>query len=58
MRVLSSENADLILMLAVALAMVAHTLGYRSQLVTGLAFLLAYTTVSLTMMTFTASPQA
>jgi len=47
MRVLSSENADLILMLAVALAMVAHTLGYRSQLVTGLAFLLAYSTVSL-----------
>lgn len=47
MRVLSSENADLILMLVVALAMVAHTLGYRSQLVTGLAFLLAYTTVSL-----------
>jgi hypothetical protein len=47
MRVLNSENADLILMLAVAIAMVAHTLGYRSQLVTGLAFLLAYTTVSL-----------
>src|SRR6266481_5740714 len=47
MRVLSSENADLILMLCVALAMVAHTLSYRSQLVTGLAFLLAYSTVSL-----------
>jgi len=47
MRVMSSENADLICMLAVALVMVAHTLGYRSQLVTGLAFLLAYTTVSL-----------
>lgn len=47
MRVMSSENTDLILMLAVALAMVAHTLRYRSQLVTGLAFLLAYTTVSL-----------
>ena len=47
MRVMSSENADLILMLAVALAMVAHTLSYRSQLVTGLAFLLAYSTVSL-----------
>ena len=41
MRMMSSENTDLILMLAVALAMVAHTLGYRSQLVTGLAFLLA-----------------
>jgi hypothetical protein len=47
MRVMSSENTDLICMLAVALAMVAHTLSYRSQLVTGLAFLLAYTTVSL-----------
>ena len=47
MRVLDSETADLVLMLAVALAMVAHTLRYRSQLITGLAFLLAYTTVSL-----------
>jgi hypothetical protein len=47
MRVMSSENVDLILMLAVALAMVVHTLGYRSQLVTGLSFLLAYSTVSL-----------
>jgi Predicted membrane protein (DUF2339) len=47
MRVMSSETADLILMLAVALAMVLHTLRYRSQLVTGLAFLLAYSTVAL-----------
>jgi hypothetical protein len=47
MRVLESENIDLVLMLAVALAMVGHTLRYRSQLVTGLAFLLAYSTVSL-----------
>jgi Predicted membrane protein (DUF2339) len=47
MRVMGSENTDLIFMLAVAVAMVAHTLRYRSQLVTGLAFLLAYTTVSL-----------
>ena len=47
MRVLDSENTDLVLMLAVALAMVVHTLRYRSQVVTGLAFLLAYTTVSL-----------
>jgi hypothetical protein len=47
MRVMTSENSDLILMLAAALAMVTHTLRYRSQLVTGLAFLLAYTTVSL-----------
>lgn len=47
MRVVDSETADLILMLAVAVAMVAHTLRYNSQLVTGLAFLLAYTTVAL-----------
>ena len=44
---MSSENADLILMLVVAFGMVAHTLRYRSQLVTGLAFLLAYSTVAL-----------
>jgi len=47
MRVVESETFDLILMLAVALGMVAHTLRYRSQLVTGLAFLLAYTTLAL-----------
>jgi len=47
MRVMESENADLILLLLVALAMVVHTLRYRSQVVTGLSFLLAYSTVSL-----------
>ena len=47
MRVLDSLGADLILMLIVALAMVAHTLRYRSQVVTGIAFLLAYWTVGL-----------
>ena len=47
MRVLDSEGTDLVLMLTVALAMVGHTLRYRSQVVTGIAFLLAYTTVSL-----------
>jgi hypothetical protein len=47
MRVLGSETSDLFLMLAVAIAMVVHTLRYNSQLVTGLAFLLAYTTVAL-----------
>jgi hypothetical protein len=47
MRVMSSETTDLIFMLAVAIAMAAHTLRYRSQLVTGLAFLLAYSTVAL-----------
>ena len=46
MRVLASETADLTLMLVVAGAMVIHTLRYRSQLVTGLSFLLAFTTVA------------
>lgn len=47
MRVLTSQTTDLILMLAIALAMVGHTLHYRSQVVTGIAFLLAYGTVAL-----------
>ncbi|HWY21325.1 MAG TPA: DUF2339 domain-containing protein [Candidatus Acidoferrum sp.] len=46
-RVLSSQAVDLVLMLAVAAAMVAHTLRYRSQVVTGLAFLLAFLTVTI-----------
>jgi hypothetical protein len=48
MRVLFSETPDLILMLTVAVAMALHTLRYRSQTVTGLAFLLAYSTIALT----------
>jgi hypothetical protein len=47
MRVLNSLTIDCILMLVVAGAMAAHTLRYRSQFVTGLAFLLGYTTVAL-----------
>ena len=47
MRVMQSDALDSVLMLLVAGAMVAHTLRYRSQLVTGLAFLLAYSTVAL-----------
>jgi Predicted membrane protein (DUF2339) len=47
MRILNSLTLDSLLMLLVAVAMGAHTLRYRSQLVTGLAFLLAYTTVAL-----------
>ncbi len=38
---------DCALMLLVAVAMAVHTLRYRSQFVTGLAFLLGYTTVAL-----------
>ena len=47
MTVMRSNTLDCILMLVVAVAMVAHTLRYRSQLVTGLAFLLGFSTVAL-----------
>ncbi len=47
MQVLNSLVSDSVLMLLVAGAMAAHTLRYRSQFVTGLAFLLGYTTVAL-----------
>jgi len=43
--ILNSQLVDLILMLAVAAAMVLHTLHYRSQVVTGLAFVLGFLTV-------------
>ena len=45
--VLSSQPLDLVLMLAVAAAMVWHTLRYRSQVVTGLAFVLAFLTITI-----------
>src|SRR6185312_12397247 len=45
--VLASQPADLFLLLAVAGAMVWHTLKYDSQLVTGVAFLLGFTAVAL-----------
>jgi uncharacterized membrane protein len=45
--VLESQLTDLVLMLAVAAAMVLHTLRYQSQVVTGLAFLLAFLTVTI-----------
>jgi hypothetical protein len=47
MTVMRSNTLDCILMLIVAIAMVAHTLRYCSQLVTGLAFLLGFSTVAL-----------
>jgi uncharacterized membrane protein len=46
-RVLDSQVADLVLMLVVAGAMVAHALRYQSQVVTGLAFLFAFATVAI-----------
>jgi hypothetical protein len=47
MAVLQSNTLDCVLMLLVAASMVAHTLRYKSQVVTGLAFLLAFSTVAL-----------
>jgi uncharacterized membrane protein len=46
-RILENEVLDLVLMLAVAGAMVWHTLRYRSQVVTGMALLLAFATVAI-----------
>jgi uncharacterized membrane protein len=46
-QILSSEAVDLALLLIVAAGMIAHTLRYESQVVTGLAFLLAFTTVNI-----------
>jgi uncharacterized membrane protein len=46
-KVLTSQAVDLVLMLVVAAVMVGHTLRYRSQVVTGLAFLLAFLTVTI-----------
>jgi uncharacterized membrane protein len=45
--VLDSQSLDMVLMLAVAGAMVGHTLRYRSQVVTGLSFLLAFVTIAI-----------
>jgi len=42
-----SASADLVLLLLLAAGMVAHTLRYQSQVVTGLAFLLAFSTVNI-----------
>jgi hypothetical protein len=47
MRILDSLVFDSVLMLAVAIAMAAHTLRYRSQFVTGVAFLMGYLTCGL-----------
>lgn len=47
MHILDSLLLDSVLMLAVAAGMAIHTLRYQSQFVTGLAFLLGYTTIAL-----------
>lgn len=46
-QILQSQATDLVLMLAVASCMVLHTLRYQSQVVTGMAFLLAFLTVTI-----------
>ncbi len=46
-RIITSGAIDFVLMLSVALVMVWHTLRYRSQAVTGLAYLLAFLTVGM-----------
>jgi hypothetical protein len=51
MQVLHSQALDLILMLIVAGAMVWHSLRYQSQVVTSLAFLLAFVTVGISEVT-------
>lgn len=48
MLAMNSETLNCVLLLGVAIAIAAHTLRYQSQLVTGLAFLLAFSTVALT----------
>ena len=46
-QVIQTQWVDLVLLFIVAAAMVGHTLRYNSQVVTGLAFLLAFTTVAI-----------
>jgi len=50
-RTFASQMPSLLLMLAIAAGMVAHTLSYRSQVVTGLAFLLAFSTLTISQVT-------
>ena len=49
--IFSWQTPSLLLMLAVAAAMVLHTLRYRSQVTTGLAFLLAFLTLTISQVT-------
>jgi hypothetical protein len=51
MKVLPSQAVDLVLMFVIASAMVVHSLRYRSQVVTSLAFLLAFVTVGISEVT-------
>jgi hypothetical protein len=49
--VLSSQTTDLVLMMFVAVGMIWHSLHYKSQVVTSLAFLLAFCTVGISHVT-------
>jgi hypothetical protein len=46
-RVLNSEPFDFLLLIVVAAAMVGHSLRYDSKVITGLAFLLAFSTINI-----------
>jgi len=46
-KLITSVTLDYVLMLGVAITMVWHTLRFRSQLVTGLAYVLAFLTIGL-----------
>jgi hypothetical protein len=50
-RIFSSQAPSLLFMLVIAAGMVLHTLRYRSQVVTGLAFLLAFSTLTVSQVT-------
>jgi uncharacterized membrane protein len=49
--ILSSQAVDLVLMMLVAAGMIWHSLRYKSQVVTSLAFLLAFCTVGISHIT-------
>ena len=46
-RILKSESWDFVFLTLVAASMVAHTLRYNSRVITGLAFLLAFSTINI-----------
>jgi uncharacterized membrane protein len=50
-RIFNSQSSSLLLMLAIAAGMVLHTLRYRSRVITGLAFLLAFSTLTISQVT-------
>jgi uncharacterized membrane protein len=46
-RILQRQGVDLVLLFCVGAAMVAHSLRYRSQVTTGMAFLMAFSTITI-----------